>query len=190
MGHAVDYITVSKRSEIMKAADEYAFYNTDRGENPSGTYHGNMHIHDRPICENYDDALSRLTEWDTGWYSDHAVQFKDKTSLKPTKQMEDVDKRLSETQKKRKEFIESHMPNRVKAEFIGCRHCGSKIAKSHLRGIYCPVCRKDIRPQSTIDREKGYDAKIAELRKVYSDLEKKQDGKCPVKWLVKVEVHC
>ena len=190
MGHAVDYITVDKRSEIMPAAEEYAFYNTDRGENPHGTYHGNMHIHDSPICESWEDAKGRIEGWDLGFYSDHAVQFKDKSALKPTKQMEDVKRQIAETRAKKDKFIEEHMPNRVKAEFIGCKNCNSKIAKKYLKYTHCPVCRADLRPKSTIELIEGYDEKIAELRKKYSELQKKQTGKCPVKWLVKVEVHC
>ena len=50
MGHAIDYIEVDKRSDIWKAAEKFASRNVDREENPSGSYHGNLHIHDKPIC--------------------------------------------------------------------------------------------------------------------------------------------
>lgn len=75
MGHAVDYITVAKRSDISKAADNFAARNVDRQENPSGFYHGNLTIHDKPICENYNEAVRMIEQWDAGFYSDHAVQY-------------------------------------------------------------------------------------------------------------------
>ena len=131
-----------------------------------------------------------IEEWDTGWYSDHAVQFKDKGALKPTKQMETLKNTINETRRKRDEFIKVHMPNNVKAELIGCKKCNSKIAKKYLQGTYCPVCHADLRPKLTMDRIRGYDTKISELEAKYAQLEKNQKGKCPVKWLVKVEVHC
>ncbi len=187
--HVIDYMVVEKRSDIMKYAERYAFNNVDRQENPSGSYHGNMTIHDI-VCDSYEEAQLRIKGWDKGWYSDHAVQFKDKKALKPTKQMETLKNTISETRKKRDEFIKAHMPNNVKAELIGCKKCNSKIAKKYLRGTYCPVCRADLRPKSTMDRIRGYDAKISELESKYAQLEKNQKGKCLVKWLVKVEVHC
>ena len=190
MGHAIDYIEVNKRSDIWKVAERFAARNVDRGENPSGSYHGNLTIHDKPICDSWEDAKGRIEGWDLGWYSDHAVQFKDKSYLKPTKQMKEIKRQRLETMDKRDEFIKEHMPNRVKAELIGCKNCNSKIAKKYLRGAHCPVCHADLRPKSTIERIEGYDAKIVELDKRYKELEKKQTGKCPIRWLVKVEVHC
>ena len=73
MGHAVEYFTANKRSDIMRIAEEFAFYNTDRGENPTGDYHGNMTIHDNVVCESYMQAYEKINQWDTGFYSDHAV---------------------------------------------------------------------------------------------------------------------
>ena len=103
--------------------------------------------------------------------------------------MRDIERRIAETRQKKSTFIDEHLPNRVKAEFVGCRQCGSKIAKKYLRGVYCPVCHKDIRPQSTIDREKAYDAKITDLLKRFDAAEKKQKDKAEVRWLVKLEFH-
>ena len=190
MGHAVEYYTTDKKSEIIEIAKEFAFYNTDRGENPTGSYHGNMTVHDRPICESYEDAVERISEWDTGWYSDHAVQYKDKSKLKPTKQMESLKAKEEKLRAERKRYIDKHSLKERKAEFIGCSKCESKIAKKYLMGNRCPVCGTDLRAGYILERVSKYDTDIAETKRQYAELQKKQSGKCPVRWLVKVEVHC
>ena len=190
MGHIIDYYTVETRNQIMKIANEFAYYNVDRCENPSGSYHGNMTIHDNVICETYEDAMNKIDGWDTGWYSDHAVQFKDKSVLKPSKTMLTLKARMDKMDKDREEYIEKHSLKERKSEYIGCKECGSKLSTKHLKGTKCPLCGKELRAEYIIDRIKKYDTDIKEMSKKYKELKKKQAGKCPIKWLVKVEVHC
>ena len=190
MGHAVDYITVDKRSEIMEVASEFAFFNTDRGENRSGSYHGNMTIHDTPVCESLEEAKQRIDAWDTGWYSDHAVQYKDKSSLQPTKAMIALSERSDKLITDRKAYIAEHSLKNRKSAYIGCKNCGSKLSVEHLRGTRCPLCGKELRADYIIERIRKYDKDIEDTHTQYAELRKKQTGKCPVRWLVKVEVHC
>ena len=42
MGHVIDFKVVDTRDEIWVEALEFAEYNVDRQENPSGSYHGNL----------------------------------------------------------------------------------------------------------------------------------------------------
>lgn len=190
MSHAIEYITTDKRTEIMTVADEFAFYNVDRGENPHGSYHGRMTIHDKPICESYEDAKQFIDAHDNGWYDDHAVQYKDKSQLKPTRQMETLKERMNKAIADKRAFAEEHSVQSRKADFVGCKKCGSKVAVSYLRTNRCPVCGNDLRPDYVIKRLEKYDADLDKMRKQYAELERNQKGKCPVKWLVKVEVHC
>ena len=77
MGHAITFEVVENRKDIMAVARNFAFYNTDRGENYNGSYHGNMTIHDNIICDNIEQAENKINQLDNGWYDDHAVQFYD-----------------------------------------------------------------------------------------------------------------
>lgn len=190
MGHAVDYITVDKRSEIIKAAERFASRNVDRLENPSGSYHGNMHIHDSPICESWEEAKERIEGWDTGWYSDHAVQYKDKSVLKPTKQMLALKAKAEKLNADKYAYIDEHSLKKRKSVFIGCKKCDSKLAIQYLNGNKCPLCGNELRADYIVERIKKYDDDIREANKQYNELRKKQTGKCPIRWLVKVEVHC
>ena len=51
MGHVKDYIVVDSRDELWVEASEFAFYNVDREEDPTLSYHGDLTIHDNFICE-------------------------------------------------------------------------------------------------------------------------------------------
>lgn len=190
MGHAIEYFTTDKRSEIMAIAEEFAWCNVDRQENHSGSYHGRMTIHDNIICESYDDAMKKIEELDRGWYDDHAVQFKDKSKLKPTKQMESMIAKVLKCKADRETYLNSHSVRMHKSEFIGCKNCGSKLARNYLKSETCPVCRKDLRAEYIIERLKKYDDDIEQINNKIIELQKKQTGKCPTKWLFKVEVHC
>ena len=190
MGHAIEHIVVDKKEQIMSVAKRFASANVDRQENPHGEYHGNMTIHDYPIYESHADALWAIRQYDKGFYSDHAVRYKDKSSLKPTKAMLEIEERRQRNRTEKKSYIEAHSVCNRKSAFVGCKRCESKIATKYLNKDFCPVCGKDLRAQYVIDRLKKYDEDFEKLRERYEELEKKQTGKCPIRWLVKVEVHC
>jgi len=190
MGHAIEYIIVDKRKDIMPTAEDFAYWNVDEQENPSRSYHGNLKIHDTILCESYEDAVEKINALDRGWYDDHAVQFKDKSQLKPTKQMETLIAKILKCKADRETYLSNHSVRMHKSEMIGCKNCGSKIARNYLRTETCPVCGKDLRAEYIIERLKKYNNDIEQMNNKFKELQKKQTGKCPIKWLVKVEVHC
>lgn len=77
-----------------------------------------------------------------------------------------------------------------KSELIGCKCCGSKIARKYLKNNFCPVCHSDLRPETTLNRiaalkakaDKLHDAVLKEETKIA-----KKNGN--VRWLVKIEYH-
>ena len=50
------------------------------------------------------------------------------------------------------------------SEFIGCPTCNSKIARTYLTSNYCPVCKHDLRSNTTVLRLQGYQKQMTELR--------------------------
>ena len=190
--HEVSYIAVNKKSEIMKAAQEFAFYHVDRGENPSGDYHGNMHILETLIMGSRDEAEHKLESLSRGrFYWDCAIQFKDIDSIKLTDKQEAT---FAASRQKlfdgRSEYMKLHSVKTLKAEYIGCKSCGSKLAKKYIHGECCPLCRVDLRPQSTLDVIKKYNQRIKELEAKHTAMKAEKADKAPIRWLVKVEVHC
>ena len=73
MGHSINIVTCPNNSlkKAIRTIEKTAY---DPME--SCGYHGNMTIHD-VICKNRKEAEQFIKDHDTGWYSDHAVRFKD-----------------------------------------------------------------------------------------------------------------
>lgn len=190
MGHAIEYFTTDNRSEIMNIAEEFAWCNVDRMENHSGSYHGNMHIHDNIICESYNEAFKKIEALDRGFYDDHAVQYKDKDSLPPNKSMLVLKERMNKNRKDKEAYAEAHSLKNRKSAFIGCPECGSKLSLKYLRYYKCPLCNKDLRPDYVVERLKKYDEDWEELKEKYYEVVRNRKDKCKTMWLIKVEVHC
>lgn len=74
MGHAIQWTTCANE-DIHKCLKRCLATAYDPMETSS--YHGDMTIHKQPICANEEEAREFIREHDTGWYSDHAVRFKD-----------------------------------------------------------------------------------------------------------------
>lgn len=190
MGHAIDYFTTDKRSEIMAIAEEFAFYNVDRGENRSGSYHGRMTIHDDIICECYNDAVSKIESLDRGFYDDHAIRFKDKDSLPPNRTMLSLQERMKKNRKEKHDYDEAHSICNRKSKFVSCPKCESKLSVKYMRGDRCPLCQTELRAQYILDRLIKYDNDYSELRAKYNEAVRNRKDKCKTRWLIKVEVHC
>ena len=77
-----------------------------------------------------------------------------------------------------------------KSDFVGCKHCGSKINREYIRSNACPVCRGDMRSDTTQKRLENMRAKVNRLSNDIKDEEKKLAEKHgQVCWLVKFEYH-
>ena len=78
MGHAIRFTTCAndKIKAALKRIEKTAF---DPEE--SCGYHGNMTVHKDVICKNREEAEKFIEKHDTGWYSDHAVRYKDGRKL-------------------------------------------------------------------------------------------------------------
>ena len=74
MSHSINYITCPNK-DIKKALKHIQRTAFDPQETCS--YHGNMTVHEKTVCKNREEAERFIERHDTGWYSDHAVRFKD-----------------------------------------------------------------------------------------------------------------
>lgn len=199
MGHAMTVGIVNQKSEIMTFAREFSFYNTDRWENPSGSYHNNLTIVENIVMDSFEEAEEYLLNRFQG-YHDGAIQFRDVESIEVPKSIENKEEQLKKLQSELEKLeYKNHFSNHS-AKFISCPHCESKINSGFIKqrnAPYlvnkCPVCNKDMRPQSALDRVQGKEDKIKELRTQINDMkkefQKKAKNKAKIKWAVKVEVH-
>jgi hypothetical protein len=123
MGHAMNYLVVPHKEDIMTAAQEFSEINADRGENPYESYHGNLTIHTNTVYESEEDAEDAIKRYDTGFYSDHAVRFHNTRKLKPSKELLTLNERLGVLQKKTSELIKSSSVLGRKTKTVLCKNC-------------------------------------------------------------------
>ena len=128
-----------------------------------------------------------------GFYRQVAVQFKYQNDFVPSKALENT------TEKARQAIVAYrtldgafHFENH-KSATVGCKNCGSKIALKYLRSNICPVCKEDLRPETTQKRIKALKEKASVLIDKRDSMEraerKKNLKKAETYWLVKTEFH-
>ena len=143
------------------------------------------------LCDDYDDAVEYINKHATHDYDQVAVKFKYPLTNGPTKAEKAAEAKLSETYKAYNALNSAlHFAN-VKADYIGCKECGSKIARKFLQSNFCPVCRHDLRPQSTLDRLTRLKAAWLKARDDLDAVRKKEQAKAPCEehWLVRIVYH-
>lgn len=117
------------------------------------------------------------------------VRYRSTEGVKPTKRKLDLERRIEETKKKIQEYTAAHSVLNFKAEYIGCPGCGSKLKKDLLHSDICPLCRKDMRSETTIKTIRSYYTKIEELRKEIELENRKISAKGKVYWLINASVY-
>ena len=192
MGHYVGYQDFSERATKSEMFAMRAMLIEREGERDTdGTLMSSDNgftLHNI-VCGSYEEAVEKIAEYDNGWYDDHGVKYYDYSGVRPTKQMLDLDKRISDMEKKKSEYIDENRVQNRKSETVRCPECGSRLAIGYLNTQYCPLCRTDLRSETVRNKIQWFDRKIRELNKKRSELEKKQKSKASVRWLVKIEFH-
>ena len=171
MGHQIEYYSTKVTTEKNLKLFISRITGNEYDPRESGGYHGNLTIHRNEIYKNYEEAVEAIKKYDSGWYSDHIVMYYDISAKGRAK--------VTEWEKKRDDFIETHSIHRRSSTYIGCPECGSKLYLGYIKGEKCPLCNTDLRPKSTIEKIKWYDKKTKECRN-------KNKEKC---WLAKIEWH-
>lgn len=194
--HNIDYRTYPEncnKAAVQKNLDQFAAHEGYQ-EGCSGLSHPIRWID--TICDSYDEAVEYVKAHDRGWYDQLAVKYRELPfNLPRSKTYAAKLQRRNELQKKlREEMSRVHYsPQTVKSAFLGCKSCGSKLNIQFLKGNYCPVCRKDLRPKTVLDNIQRLQSRLSEINaEIDSDdkvFAKKQSDKAVIKWLVKIEWH-
>lgn len=197
MGHCCQILTFSDReskTNISRQCGTWANRNCDHEENPSGYEYLDVRFTDR-IFDSFDEAEDYLKET-FGNYRQIAVRYKKYPKVEPSKVITDLERRISEYRIRCNELNKPHYAN-VKQSTVKCKACGSSLATRYCGLSYrntCPVCRADLRPESTMKKLADYEKTINDLNKKLKDEEKKQNqrnaSKAELMWAVACEVHC
>ena len=192
MGHEIrhlEYAESTDKKVISADANKIAVRD--------GDYHSGLNSPIRfldPICEDRERAYEYIQSHDRGWYDQLAVRFRVYPKCEPTKTLLTLKEREQKEREKRVAYEIAHSVSSFKVEYIGCPHCGSKLKRTLLRSNSCPLCHTELRSKTTMDTLKRYEDNIKSLSKQILEEErkinKKNEKKAKVMWLVKIEYHC
>lgn len=189
MGHTIQHYDYPGNADKKKVEQELANYVAKRCFQEGGHLSKIRWIDSEP-CANEDEAHEKIERLDKGWYDCIAVKYYDTCNVPETEKTKTLRAASTQAYRKCNELSAAFHFANAKSEYIGCKNCGSKIARKYLRRNFCPVCDADLRPETTLNRiaalrtkaEKSSDALKAELTK--QALKAKN-----VRWLVKIEFH-
>lgn len=166
----------------------------ERAENTVVTTEGGFHCGKANVCHFYNEILSseeeakEFLEEHYRKYSDGAVRFK--KAAEPTKKAKDLMRKIENVKQTAKDFAAAHSVSTFKADFIGCKGCGSKIAKKFISNDRCPLCRTDLRSETTRKTMDEYKNHIDVLQKRLDEEEKKNNEKAgDIYWLTHQEIY-
>lgn len=202
MGHQIGYLTFEKdatKYDILAEIYERAL----AGDGYDDTQ---MHWHRDKTYDSYESAMAAIDDMDRGDYDDHAVlflEYPDDEVEAPNKTEVQARESLAAAKEALSRYVDAHHVYRRKSEFIGCMACGSKLARTHLgpnqrhRLDICPVCGADLRPPSTLERERALKERVSRAEQKVRTLERRRyerwhkqcKNRAKTMWLVKYEFH-
>ena len=190
MSHNIEHRTYTERKSTKAITDEINSYVRQATWREGGHgLDGGIRFIDK-VMPDYDSAMTFLEQNDKGWYDCLAVKYKEMPRGKSTKKLEELKEKLKVAYNDY-ETLNNHVAAKdFKSEFVGCKNCGSKINREYIRSNNCPVCRADMRSDTTQKRLEAMRAKVNRLRNDIKDEEKRLAEKHgQICWLVKFEYH-
>lgn len=199
MGHACQILTfketTSKRT-IAAECTEWGDYNCDPYEHGGHCDCGGIEpYYTNRLFDSYEEAVEYLDKT-FGNYRQTAVRYKKYPTTKPTKAMEDLKRRISEYEARIAELNKPHYAF-VKVKTVKCKCCGAVLPTAYCGKSYhnnCPVCKSDLRPETSLSKIDNYKATIkeltAKLKAEQKKLDAKNEKKATIYWAVACEVHC
>ena len=190
MSHNREYRTYTERKSekaITEEINSYVKQATWR-EGGGGLY-GRIRFIDK-VFPDYDSAYQYIQQNDRGDYDNLAVKYREVPRGKSTKKLEELHEKLKIAYNDYEKLNNYVAAKDFKSEFVGCKNCGSKINREYIKSNACPVCRADMRSDTTQKRLEAMRAKVNKLRNDIKDEEKKLAEKHgQICWLVKFEYH-
>lgn len=162
MGHLHSgYFTSKSKEDAAAQVMQWGEENYDREE----TSHGfDGVVWKKHICNSYEEAQAYLDQYvDDLYWSGMAVgvEFKcPKKQPKPTQQYLKAVEALQKNQAKLQQSQSTIHYKTTKQQTVSCRHCGYRFNVAELYTNYCPVCRKDMRPDTVLKKEEDIRANI------------------------------
>ena len=97
------------------------------------------------------------------------VKFLDKAE--DSDEMKKIQSKIEDVKVQLDKFRKERSVRSYQAKTIGCKKCGSQLAREFLKDDKCPLCGNDLRPASTIEQEAAFLARIDAYQKELTELE-------------------
>lgn len=97
------------------------------------------------------------------------VKFLDKAE--DSDDMKKIQSKIEDVKVQLDKFRKERSVRSYQAKTIGCKKCGSQLAREFLKDDKCPLCGNDLRPASTIEQEAAFLARIDAYQKELTELE-------------------
>lgn len=189
MGHTIQHYDYPVNVDKKKVEQELANYVAKRCFQEGGHLSKIRWIDSEP-CANEDEARIKIEHLDKGWYDCIAVKYYDAYNIPETEKIKALRAANTQAYCKYNELASAFHFTNAKAEYIGCKNCGSKIARKYLQRNFCPVCNADLHPTTTLNRIATLKAKADKSSDTLKAELTKQAMKAKnVRWLVKIEFH-
>ena len=188
MSHNIRHYTYPgnvNRKKVKEEIDHFVSME-DWQEGCSGLYHPIRWI-ETEICPDYDSAMRKLESLDRGDYDNLAIRYYDCLPFTDSKVKELEEKReIAYALCRRVSGIV--YPKTIKAAYITCKVCGSKLSRVRLTGNNCPLCKNSLCPDSfkeKLNAAKNRYEKACQNLNAYRNKKAKKE----IRWLVKLEYH-
>ena len=188
MSHNVEYyrypLNVSK-DKVKADFDNYVAH-ADWQEGCCGLYHGIRWLSDKTY-KDYQEAHDAIDRLDRGNYDNLAVMYY-QSDFTPDEKYNELKAKVEDARKEFESRALKNYPSTITSAFMGCKNCGSKLARLYLQHNSCPVCGRDLRPEymiKSVEAAKSRYNKAVENACAY----KERKSKKKVMWLVKIEYH-
>lgn len=187
--HNIEYYTYEenvKRDWVQKELDHVAACEGYQ-EGSTGLAQAIRWLDNVGICADYDAARQVIKSKDRGWYDQLAVRF-----YEPVRGFSD--KTLEALREKERVALDAYhakdciWAKGVKAEFVSCKTCGSKLKRELISSNRCPLCSNDLRPETFIARVKAAESRWKKAQAACNAYVI-DHAKKTVRWLVKIEYH-
>lgn len=190
MSHEVNHFTYPYKCNKVQVQNELADWVRRKCWEEGGGMNGSIRWIDGQIYNSYAAATEAIDKLDRGHYDQLAVPYRELPHDITSKKIESLKLKIKEAYKLYTALDREVVVKTFKAQYVACKGCGSKLNKDHLNSNFCPLCRTDMRSETTQNKIKMLYQKWqnlqVELRKEEEALASK---KGVTKWLVKIEYH-
>ena len=155
MGHMISGFYTSKTKE--GAAQQLLSWSEDNYDRQETSHGLDGVVWKNHICDSPEEAETYLKQFIDEVYWQNmgvGVAFRcAKKMPKPTQQYQKAVEALQKNQMKLQQSQSTIHYRNTKQKTVSCRHCGYRFNVAELFNNYCPVCRKDMRPETILKKE-------------------------------------